>query len=62
MAVATLDADLLASADDVAAIAECAPTRQEATLLAAYGRNEPSLSTLSDAELFCYRLMQVRLD
>ena len=59
-AVAALDLDVLASADDVAAIAECAPTPQEATLLAAYARNEPSLATLSNAELFCYRLMQVR--
>jgi len=60
-AVAALDLDVLASADDVAAVAECAPTPQEATLLAAYARNEPSLATLSNAELFCYRLMEVRL-
>ena len=59
-AVAALDLDVLASADDVAAVAECAPTPQEATLLAAYARNEPGLATLSNAELFCYRLMQVR--
>jgi hypothetical protein len=59
-AVTVLDVDLLASADEVRAIAECAPTPQEAVLLAAYARNEPSLATLSDAELFCYQLMKVR--
>ena len=59
-AVAALDVDLLAGADDVRAIAECAPTPQEAVLLAAYAHNEPSLATLSDAELFCYQLMKVR--
>lgn len=60
-AVLALDPAVLCSAEEVQALAACVPTEQEAKLLAAYARNQPSLAGLSDAERLCIDLMQVCL-
>jgi len=55
-----LDPSVLSTADQVRALAACVPSEQEAKLLAAYVRKDPSMSGLSDAERLCVDLMRVR--
>lgn len=38
---------------------QCAPSEDEARLLAAFRRNDAALAGLADAELFCLDLMTV---
>lgn len=59
-AVLASDSGVLRSVEEVRALAACVPTEQEAKLLAAYARNQPSLAGLSDAEQLCIDLMRVR--
>ena len=58
-AALALDTDALGGAAGARTLAACVPTAQEAKLLAAYARHQPSLHGLTDAELFCYDLLQV---
>lgn len=41
-------------------VLQCAPSEDEARLLAAFRRNDAALAGLADAELFCLDLMTVR--